>query len=291
MEARPLRTPIAPVFVDGPDGLAIATWDMGGEGPDLLIVHATGFHSLAYWGLADELTHRYHVTGVDLRGHGLTAAPPLSRAADGGFPMLAWERLGTDVLAVIDALGLDHPVGFGHSCGGTTLMLAEAERPGTFSAIHAFEPVAFNLEARPADTKRGLAAGALRRRARFVSLDAAFDNYRSKPPLSVLRPDILWDYVEGGFATDDDGAAVLRCAPEVESATFEMAQRSTIWDRLGDVHCPVRVTCGGPTGQFRLPIAEAVASRLADGSAHELPHLSHFGPFEHPEDIAVTIKG
>jgi pimeloyl-ACP methyl ester carboxylesterase len=285
----------APTFVDGPDGLRFATWDLGGVGPDALIVHATGFHALAYRALAAELAGTFHVTGVDLRGHGRTDAPALDQTADGAFPLLTWDRFGGDVLRVVDALRLDHPVGFGHSCGGATLLLAEAQRPGTFSAIHAFEPVVFDLEHRPPGTESGLAAGALRRRRRFDSLQAAYDNFRSKPPLSGLRPDILWDYVNGGFAPDPeapsgDPAVVLRCAPEVESATYVMAQRSTTWDQLDAVKCPVRITCGGPTGQFQIPIAEAVASRLADGTATELTELSHFGPFELPEVVAATIR-
>jgi pimeloyl-ACP methyl ester carboxylesterase len=294
MEGRPARAAKTPTYVDGPDGLRYATWDLGGEGPDALVVHATGFHALAYQALADELADRFHVMAVDLRGHGHTDAPTLERGPDGGIPGLAWERFGTDVLAVVDALGLERPTGFGHSCGGATLLLAESERPGTFAAIHAFEPVVFDQAVRPPGNESGLAAGALRRRARFASLQAAFDNYRSKPPLSRLRPDILWDYVAGAFAPDPDAAAgdesiVLRCAPEVESATFEMALRSPTWERLDAVHCPVRITCGGPTGEFRLPIAQAVATRLRDGTATELTNLSHFGPFEHPEDVAAAI--
>ncbi len=171
---------------------------------------------------------------------------------------------------------------------------AEAARAGTFSSVHAFEPVVFPATGQPPTSNGLLVAGALRRRAGFPSKQAAFDNYRSKPPMSSMRADILWDYVEEGFAPEDaqteDGPVVLRCDPQVESATYEMAPRSTTWDRLVDVKCPVRVTCGGPTGHFQLDMSQAVAARVPDGTATELPHLSHFGPFEHPEDLAATIQ-
>lgn len=272
------------------DGLRLATWDLGGSGQPLLVVHATGFHARAYRALASELADRFHVVGIDLRGHGRSEAPPLDRAGDGSVPALAWERLAADVLDVVAALGLDRPFAFGHSCGGATLLLAEAFEPGTFAALHAYEPVLFDPAAPRAAS--GLAAGARRRRSQFPSLEVAFEHYRSKPPLAGFRPDVLWEYVEGGFGPSagpgGDGVE-LRCPPAVEAATFEMARRSTTWDRLPEVGCPVRLSCGGPSGEFRLPLMEAAAERLPLAAATELAHLSHFGPFERPEDVATLI--
>ena len=41
----------------------------------------------------------------------------------------AWSGFATDVLAVVDQLGLDRPSGFGHSCGGAAVLLAEEADP------------------------------------------------------------------------------------------------------------------------------------------------------------------
>ena len=147
-----------------PDGVELAVYDFGGTGPDLLLVHATGFCAGVLLPLATALSGRFRCHALDLRGHGRSGRP-----ADGGFP---WSDFATDVLTVIDALGLDHPLGFGHSCGGASLLLAEQARPATFAALHLFEPVvlpdqdpSFPVEKNP------LSRGARRRRETFPAAE------------------------------------------------------------------------------------------------------------------------
>src|ERR1700722_5699188 len=86
-----------------PDGLGIAVYDFGGHGPDLLLVHATGFCAPPFWPLARPLARRFRCWGLDLRGHGRSDRP-----SDGDF---AWSGFATDVLTVVDQLGLDRPFG------------------------------------------------------------------------------------------------------------------------------------------------------------------------------------
>ena len=116
-----------------PDGVGIAVYDFGGEGPDLLLVHATGFCAEPFGPLARQLGGRFRCWALDLRGHGRSDRPD-----DGDF---SWSGFATDVLAVIDHLGLDRPFGVGHSCGGATVLLAEQARPDSFRSLYCFEPV------------------------------------------------------------------------------------------------------------------------------------------------------
>jgi pimeloyl-ACP methyl ester carboxylesterase len=60
------------------------------------------------------------VVAVDLRGHGWTEAPP-----DG----YAKEQLATDVLAALDALGIDRVTWVGHDWGGWVGLLATLRAP------------------------------------------------------------------------------------------------------------------------------------------------------------------
>lgn len=282
-----------PAFVEVAGGPPIATWDLGGPGrgaPALLVAHATGFHTRCYRAMVRLLTGRFRVVGFDCRGHGHSGTPPLDADEAGRVPAMDWACFADDALAVVDALELERPLGFGHSCGGTVLLLAELRRPGTFAALYTYEPVvaapevwtglgdAFN----PAPTAR-------RRRAVFASREAALENFSAKPPLSSLREDVLVDYVEGGFADQPDGTVALRCDPAAEAATYVMAMHNEAWDRLAEVGCPVTAACGGVHADFGRAAAGGVASRVQHGSLEEHPELGHLGPLERPDEVAEAV--
>ena len=283
-----------PAFVEGAGGLRIATWEMAGPGPagrpSLLVAHATGFSARCYRAMVEGLGDRFRVVGFDLRGHGHSATPPLTAEADGRVPAMGWELFAEDALAVIDALGLEHPAGFGHSCGGAVLLLAEQRRPGSLSGVYAFEPVVAPPEVWARMVVRGDPSAAARRRRRaFASRPAALEHLSSKPPLSSLRADVLVDYVEDGFTDLPDGTVGLRCAPEAEAATYAMAVHTDVWERLADVACPVTLGCGGPRAHFGLEVVNALAARLPCAEVDVHADLGHLGPFEVPEKIATAV--
>jgi len=272
-----------------PDGVELAVYDFGGTGDDLLLVHATGFCAGVLLPLARALSDRFRCHALDLRGHGRSGRP-----VDGDF---AWSGFATDVLAVVDRLGLEDPAGFGHSCGGASLLLAEERRPGTFRGLYLFEPVVvpdgpvpFPLEENP------LSLGARRRRETFPSTEDAFLNFSSKPPFGDLDADVLRRYVEDGFETvpaehGGDGRAVrLRCRRDDEAETYVHGFASGAFGRLGEVHCPAVFAYGGRTDAFGPAIMEADADRVALGSVECFPELSHFGPLERPDEVAADVR-
>ncbi|MEO5678274.1 MAG: alpha/beta hydrolase [Acidimicrobiales bacterium] len=282
---------MAPHFVEGADGLPIATWELGGAGTPLLVAHATGFHTGTLRALAGGLVGRHRVVGFDCRGHGRSGTPPLVRDAEGRMPSMGWDTFATDALAVVDALALDGAVGFGHSCGGALLLLAEERRPGTFSAIYAYEPVVLSPGSWAALAERGgdPSAAARRRRPAFASRDDALAHYAAKPPLSALRADVLADYVDGGFTEQPDGTVRLRCDPEVEAATFSMAPHADTWERLPEVACPVTFACGGTRADFGRAMTAPLAARVSHGRLEEHPDLGHLGPMEAPDQISTAV--
>src|SRR5664280_2119612 len=247
-----------------PDGVGIAVYDFGGEGSDLLFVHATGFCAEVLLPLARALSDHHRCWGLDLRAHGRSDRP-----SDGDF---AWSGFALDVLAAIDHLGLAQPSAFGHSCGGASILLAEASRPGTFRSLYGFEPVvvpegllAFATGENP------LSAGARRRRATFPSAEDAFVNFSSKPPFDDCDPAVLRLYVEAGFepvpsGDGGDGQAIrLRCRREDEAEIFA-------------------------TDAFGPTIMEADAARLPRSTVEVLPGIGHFGPLQRPEVVAESVR-
>lgn len=125
--------------VTSPDGTTIAVHELGGQGPVVIVAHATGFCAEMYRPLAAELADRYRLVGLDFRGHGDSSLP-----ASGDF---AWPSMAADLLAVVDAIGGPAPYAFGHSMGGASILLAERTRPGTFRAAFVFEPIVFPADA------------------------------------------------------------------------------------------------------------------------------------------------
>jgi pimeloyl-ACP methyl ester carboxylesterase len=267
------------------DGVELEVHDLGGDGPPLLLCHATGFHGLVWRPVAEHLASRFRMWSLDFRGHGLSTSPDPERGFD-------WRGFADDVLAVVGALGLEGLAAVGHSKGGAALVMAEAARPGTFSSLWCYEPVIFP----PPDPAAprpdsGLAEGAARRRDTFPSAEAALENYASKPPFSVLHPDALAAYVEHGFDVRPDGSVTLRCRPGSESQVYRMGGEHPAWDLLPQVACPTTIACGVQGATIDADVAARIAERLPDGRVEVFDGLGHFGPLQDPARIAEAVAG
>jgi pimeloyl-ACP methyl ester carboxylesterase len=273
----------------GPDGVDLAAYDFGGNGPPLVLAHATGFHARVFDPMIERLRATFHCYAFDERGHGASSVPP-----NDDFD---WHRSAADLAAVVAFFGLDRPFGFGHSCGGALLVLDEQARPGTWRAVYAFEPVIPAPDAyggRPEEltthlVANPLAAGALRRRADFPSRQAALDNFAGKPPLNALAAAALAAYVEFGFVDTGDGTVTLACRPESEAATYANAPLHRAWDHLGQVNCPVTAACGADSTHFTPAATKAVADRLRRGRLEIIAGLGHFGPLQDPDRVAASV--
>jgi pimeloyl-ACP methyl ester carboxylesterase len=279
-------------FVVGPrvqtsDGVEIATYDLGGHGPPVLLVHATGFHGRVWLPVAAALGDRYHCWSLDSRGHGDSAPAP------GGD--YAWEGFAEDVLAVRQRLGWEHPAAVGHSSGGAALLLAEEARPGTFAALYCYEPVVPIGPAPPGGPSGSspgqvLADGARRRREVFASRDQARANYAAKAPFSEFDPAALAAYIKWGFHDLADGTVRLACRRQDEARVYEAAVRHHGFRDLGLVACPVTVAAGGRQAHFGPGAMTAVAARLGGSRPVEVhPDLGHFGPLQRPAEVAASI--
>ncbi len=265
------------------DGVEVAVHDLGGppDGRPLLLVHATGFGARAFDPLVRHAGDAFRSWGVDLRGHGLTLTPESV-----GY---AWSGFADDVLAAVDGLGLEDPIGLGHSSGGAALLLAEARRPGTFSALWCYEPIVWPDPEAARGRAEWLAAGAARRRASFPSAEDAYENFRAKPPLSALAPEALRAYVEHCFEPGEDGSVTLRCRPEAEAAVYRAAVESDRFPLLGQVACPVVIAAGGRSDAIDPPAARALAAALPSGRTRVFEDLGHFGPLQDPPAVARAL--
>ena len=76
-----------------PYGLGtVVVRDYGGDGPDVLLVHAPGFCAAAWDNVAESLKGDVHAYAIDLPGHGRSTAP-MRRATTPGS--LFWRSPNT----------------------------------------------------------------------------------------------------------------------------------------------------------------------------------------------------
>lgn len=267
-----------PEMIESTDGVTVALHDLGGSGPPLLFLHATGFHGRCYRTIAERLHSRFHVWAPDLRGHGDSITPDMA---------LPWRGMADDALAVIDHLGLDEPIrACGHSMGGATVLATERRRPGTIRAAWLFEPIVFPGEHRTASRENPLAEGARRRRHDFASIDEAIERYTGRGPFADVDPEALRDYVVHGFRPTADGVT-LKTPGEQEARTFEGVDLE-LFSHLGAMTIPVTVVGSGDGGPPALA-APMVADALPNGRLSPWPDRSHFGPLEDPARAAAEI--
>jgi pimeloyl-ACP methyl ester carboxylesterase len=96
-------------------GVKLEVLDWGGSGRPLVLLAGLGNDGHVFDQFAPKLKTKYHVYAITRRGYGASDTPPPTAAN------YSANRLGDDVIAVLDALHLTHPVLAGHSIAGEEL--------------------------------------------------------------------------------------------------------------------------------------------------------------------------
>lgn len=270
-------------YVKTSTGPVIALYDLGGSGPPLLLAHATGLCGTVLSPIATHLRDHFSCASIDERAHGNSTPPP-----DGNFD---WRLFAQDILDVIDYLGLSQVYGFGHSCGGASLLLAEETRPDTFAALYCYEPVIFPSDTPMPPGKDGnhLAQGALRRRTSFPSRQDAYDNFSPKEPFNKFTDECLRLYIDNGFREMPDGTVHLRCDRKNESAVYSLGMSHDAYRHLSEVACPVTLACGTEDAFLGPDVQKIFLDRLPDARLEVLDGLGHFGPVQDPKRVAESV--
>lgn len=127
--------PAAELLVDLPGRTALAVRvhrpetaePVAAQQVPFVLVHGLASNARLWDGVAANLVAAGHPCyAVDQRGHGRSPAP------EGGYDT---DTCADDLAALIDALGLDHPVVAGQSWGGNVALSLAARHPGAVRAL------------------------------------------------------------------------------------------------------------------------------------------------------------
>lgn len=258
---RRLSLPVSNRWGDGP--MSVLDFGDAKRPVDLVFVHANGFNAMTYRTLLAPWSGSLRIWAPDLRGHGLTRLPT------GTAGRRHWHDHRDDLVALLDALNGPPVVLAGHSMGGTSALLAAAERPERVAGMVLFDPViwsrlavaAFQLPLLDRLASRiPLVKNALRRRAVFDSREQALTAYSGRGAFKGWPEMVLADYLTDGLVETADGFA-LACDPAWEASNYA-AQSHDPWRALKRLDRPVRIL-RGETGS---------TCRVA-GQPRGLPHV------------------
>jgi pimeloyl-ACP methyl ester carboxylesterase len=113
-------------FVTVAPDVRLEVLDWGGAGRPVVLLPGLGNSAHVFDDFATKLTSEYHVYGVTRRGYGASSAPASGYESD---------RLGDDVVAVLDELKLERPVLVGHSFGGAELSSIATRKPERIGGV------------------------------------------------------------------------------------------------------------------------------------------------------------
>lgn len=240
------------------------SYEVTGDGPDLLLVHA-GVADARMWARqVEELKSTHRVITLDLRGYGETPVEAGAKYSDAG-----------DVLAVLDAVGSSAVTAVGASYGGYVVQQAASRSPERFARLVLLCAPTDNVE--PDDDLRALWAEE-NKLLEAGDVDGATD-------LTVRR----WI----GPDADDDARELLRTmqkrAFDLQLAAGDDLENEEYAVEPEKIGAPVRLITGAHDFKFFTDSAAYLAERLPHPERIHLPWAGHLPTLERPAEALGLI--
>ncbi len=125
------------------NGFRLAYTEAGAGGPPLLLVHGGTCNHTHMLPLMGHFMRRHRVINVDVRGHGESDAPEDAR--------YTYQEINEDLTWLCGELGVEKPIGIGHSYGGSTLLQLSVDYPDFLSGIVLLDTGVRSAESRMAE--------------------------------------------------------------------------------------------------------------------------------------------
>ncbi|MBN2026960.1 MAG: alpha/beta hydrolase [Actinobacteria bacterium] len=255
-----------------------------GDGPALVLLHATGFLPWLWHPIARELVGDFRVIAPYFCDH---------RVFDPEEGGLSWLLLASDLTTFIRRLEIDEPYIVGHSMGATVAAIAEAHMGPLASRMMLIEPILLPsgfYEAEITVEQHPLASKSIRRRNAWSDEEEAREYLGEKDLFANWDREMLDLYLQHGMSEADGGALTLACSPRREAALFMGGMEIDPWPLLEKVACPVLLV-EGEKSENRLVIdLSRAASIIPNADLEVVTDARHLVPMEKPREVLALIR-
>src|SRR5574341_720965 len=268
-------------------------YEFGGSGPLIHLAVANGFPPETYRPMLDPL----------LAAHRAISFLPRALWDDPGPPrrFTDWRQTTDDLLAALRQRDLRGVIALGHSMGAVASALAVLAEPERFRALIMLDPTLLPYRYLPyirlmkrvgAMKLHPMVRAAYKRRARFASVDEAFDYWRQKPLFHDWSDDALWLYVHSMTRpAPDNGSVELRWSPQWE-AQYYQAVNTSIWDGLPRLNglLPVLIVRGGHTRALREDDLRRFQELVPSAASAHIEGRGHLFPQSAPDETRAILE-
>jgi 3-oxoadipate enol-lactonase/4-carboxymuconolactone decarboxylase len=241
------------VQIDGPPGA-----------PALLLIHSLGT-SLHVWDdQARALSRSFRVIRADLRGHGLT------QLVSGPGSIATYAQ---DMLAVLDALQIDHAHVAGLSIGGLVAQSVAAQAPDRVMSLILCDTA---MMIPPPEGWHGRAAAV------------------RAGGMAVLADAVMARWITPGFAGSPQAAGLramlLRTLPEGYAGAAEAIAAADLTASTSALTLPALIMVGDQDQATPVSSAEAMHAAIAGSRLVILPNAAHLPTVETPDAVTQAIS-
>ena len=255
-----------------------------GDGPTIVLMHATGFLPWLWHPIARELAPRWRVIAPYFCDH---------RDSDPEKGGLNWLTIAQDLANFCKGLGLDRPAMAGHSMGATVITLANAAFDLDVRGLILIEPIFLPEDFYKAQITidlHPLASKAIRRRDTWSDPVEAHAYLRSKAMFKNWDNEMLDLYVEYGMKNLDAGGLQLACSPKREASLFMGGMQYDPWPLLPNVTCPTLILEGEESENRAFIDLKKAASAFKQATYRMVNGAGHLIPQEKPTETIEIIR-